>query len=97
MSADEAPSMLHGHVQFVKGAVSEALGYETGAQTKAEGVDEMKAAKSDEPPAPGSVLGSVENASGKLFGCEGMEEEGIKRKELASGAAGDASAAGRQV
>ncbi|KAK4704061.1 hypothetical protein P7C70_g2146, partial [Phenoliferia sp. Uapishka_3] len=89
MSTEEAaPSMINGHVQLVKGAISEALGYETGADTKAAGIAEMKAASSDEPPQPGSLLGSVESYAGKLTGCEGMEEEGKTRKELAGGATG---------
>lgn len=59
------------------------LGYESGEQTKAEAVQEMKDAKaqsdSQSPPAKSTVLGTIENAAGKLTGCEGMVEEGHQR------------------
>ena len=61
--------------------MSSALGYETGDQTKADAVQEMKDAKaqSDGQPTQSTVLGTVENAVGKVTGCEGMEAEGQQR------------------
>lgn len=58
------------------------MGYESGEQTKSEAVKEMKDAQaqsSDGPPAKSRVLGVVENAAGKVTGCEGMEAEGQQR------------------
>jgi len=58
------------------------LGYESGSQTKADAVQEMKDAKAQsegQPPTQSSVLGTVENAAGKVTGCEGMAEEGQQR------------------
>ncbi|KIY03729.1 uncharacterized protein Z520_00420 [Fonsecaea multimorphosa CBS 102226] len=87
MSSDQQPSsesqasMLGGHVKYVQGAISSAVGYESGQQTKAEAVQEMKDAKtqSEGQPAQSSLLGTVENAAGKVTGCEGMVDEGKKR------------------
>ncbi|EXJ84505.1 hypothetical protein A1O3_05174 [Capronia epimyces CBS 606.96] len=81
--SDSQPSMLGGHVKYVQGAVSSALGYESGQQTKDAAVHEMKDAKaqSDDqsPPTQSTVLGSIENAVGKVTGCEGLVEEGQQR------------------
>ena len=67
--------------QYVQGAVSSALGYETGEQTKADAVQEMKDAKaqSDGQPTQSSILGTFENMAGKVTRCEGMVEEGQQR------------------
>ena len=67
--------------QYVQGAVSSALGYESGQQTKAEAVQQMKDANAQPSGAPtqSSILGTVENAAGKVTGCEGMEKEGQER------------------
>ncbi|EXJ55671.1 hypothetical protein A1O7_08600 [Cladophialophora yegresii CBS 114405] len=80
-SSDSQPSMIGGHAKYVQGVVSSTLGYESGEQTKAEAVQEMKDAKahSEGQPAQSSILGTVENAAGKLTGCEGMEQEGQQR------------------
>ncbi|OAP63107.1 hypothetical protein AYL99_02334 [Fonsecaea erecta] len=86
-SSESQPSMLGGHVKastYVQGAVSSAVGYESGAQTKAEAVQEMKDAKaqsdsSQGQPTQSSLLGTVENAAGKVTGCEGMVDDGMKR------------------
>jgi len=80
--------MLSGHVKYVQGAVSSALGYESGSQTKSEAVQEMKDAKAQsdsQPPTQSSILGSVEKTAGSLTGCEGMVEEG-KARAPATGA-----------
>ncbi|KAJ9602950.1 hypothetical protein H2200_012730 [Cladophialophora chaetospira] len=85
MSTDQSSngqaSMVGGHVKYVQGAVSSALGYETGEQTKADAVQEMKDAKaqSDGQPAQSSILGNIESAAGKVTGCEGMAAEGQQR------------------
>jgi len=73
--------MVGGHVKYVQGVVSSALGYETGNQTKADAVQEMKDAKaqSNSQPAQSSILGTVENTIGKVTGCDGMVEEGQQR------------------
>ena len=62
--------------------MSSALGYETGAQTKEDGLQEMRDAKQADTSAPtqSGVLGTVENLAGKVTGCEGMEKEGEARK-----------------
>lgn len=69
-------------LQYVQGAVSSALGYETGNQTKADAVQEMKDAKAQsaaQPPTQNSILGSVEKTAGSVTGCEGMVDEGKAR------------------
>jgi len=81
-SSDAQPSMVGAHVKYVQGAVSSALGYESGNQTKADAVQEMKDAKAQsdsQPPTQSTILGSVENAAGSAFGCEGMVDEGKQR------------------
>jgi len=80
-SSDGQASMVGAHAKYVQGAVSSALGYETGEQTKADAVQEMKNAKaqSDGQPTQSSILGTVENTAGKLTGCDGMVEEGQQR------------------
>ncbi|KIW33805.1 uncharacterized protein PV07_00626 [Cladophialophora immunda] len=83
-SSESQASMLGGHVKYVQGAISSAVGYESGAQTKAEAMQEMKDAKAQSDstqgqPAQSSVLGVVENAAGRVTGCEGMVDEGNKR------------------
>jgi hypothetical protein len=68
--------------QYVQGAVSSALGYESGNQTKEAAVQEMRDAKEqsdNSQPTQSSILGTVENLAGKATGCEGMVEEGGKR------------------
>ncbi|KAJ9501300.1 hypothetical protein H2202_003094 [Exophiala xenobiotica] len=88
MSADQSsdsqsqPSMLGAHAKYVQGAVSSALGYESGEQTKEAAVQEMRDAKaqsSDQQPAQSTILGSVEKTAGQVTGCEGMIEEGQER------------------
>lgn len=41
-------------------------------------------AQSD-PPTQSTVLGTIENAAGKLTGCEGMVDEGKSRKATGPG------------
>jgi len=86
--------MLGGHVKYVQGAVSSALGYESGQQTKADAVQEMKDANSQsQPQSPGpdaaptqsSVLGTVEKTAGQVTGCEGMVQEGQQRMPAKAG------------
>lgn len=79
--------MIAGHAKYVQGAVSSALGYETGEQTKKEAVEEMRDARDQkDAPTQSTLLGSIENAAGNLTGCEGMQNEGESRK--ASGISG---------
>ncbi|KAI1624918.1 hypothetical protein EDD37DRAFT_665038 [Exophiala viscosa] len=80
-SSESQASMLGGHAKYVQGAISSALGYETGEQTKSEAVQEMKDAKaqSSGEPAQSSILGTVEKTAGSLTGCEGMVDEGQQR------------------
>merc|ERR1712230_250585 len=75
------PSMLGGHAKYVQGAVSSALGYESGQQTKEAAVQEMRDAKaqSSDQPTQSTLLGSVEKTAGQVTGCEGMVEEGQER------------------
>lgn len=75
--------MVGAHAKYVQGAVSDALGYETGKDTKNEAVQEMRNAKAQSdngPPAKSNLLGSIESAAGSAAGCEGMVEEGKERK-----------------
>lgn len=69
-------------LQYVQGAISDALGYETGKETKEQAVQEMKDARqqSNGQPAQSGVLGTVESAAGRAAGCEGMVQEGEARK-----------------
>jgi len=84
MSSEDqnAPSMLSGHAKYAQGAISSALGYETGAATKESGLQEMRDAKQADTSAPtqSGLLGTAENLAGKATGCEGMEKEGETRK-----------------
>ncbi|KAL6244028.1 hypothetical protein RBB50_008897 [Rhinocladiella similis] len=85
------PSMLGGHAKYVQGAVSSALGYESGQQTKDAAVQEMRDAKesqsssSSDPqqqqqqPTQSTILGTVEKTVGQVTGCEGMVEDGKDR------------------
>lgn len=85
----QQPSMIGAHLNYVKGAASSALGYESGEQTKQQAVEEMREAnKQGGPPTQSTVLGSVESAAGNLTGCEGMQNEGESRKGPGSGEAG---------
>lgn len=40
---------------------------------------DAKAQSDAQPPSQSTILGTVENAAGKVTGCEGMEEEGQQR------------------
>lgn len=69
-------------LQYVGGAISSTLGYESGEQTKAAAIQEMKDAKAqsdNQQPMQSSILGSVESTAGKAAGCEGMVAEGNAR------------------
>jgi len=80
--------MLGGHVKYVQGAVSSALGYESGQQAKSDAVQEMKdaqASSSPDAPTQSSVLGTVEKAAGQVTGCDGMVGEGQKRMPTKAG------------
>ena len=80
--------MIGGHLNYVKGAVSSALGYETGEQTKKDAVQEMREAnKQSDAPTQSGILGSIEQTAGNLTGCEGMQNEG-KSRAVNSGEAG---------
>ena len=64
-------------------SIQETLGYESGTSDKEAAVEEMRAAKEasgDAEPAKSGVLGNLEGKAGQLTGCEGMVEEGEKRK-----------------
>lgn len=70
----------------MQGAVSSALGYESGQQTKLAAVQEMKEANSgDSPrrpadaPTQSSILGTVEKTIGQVTGCDGLVEDGQRR------------------
>lgn len=79
--------MIGAHAKYAQGAVSSALGYETGEQTKKEAVEEMRDARDQKDvPTQNTLLGKIENAAGNLTGCEGMQDEGASRQ--ASGVSG---------
>ena len=85
-NGSEQPSMIGSHVKYAQGAVSSALGYETGEQTKQEAVQEMREAKNNsDTPTQSSILGTVEKAAGDLTGCEGMQDEGKSRQAKGPG------------
>lgn len=77
--------MIAGHAKYVQGAAASALGYESGEATKSAAVEEMRSARdqsgnSQQQPAQGGVLGTVEQKLGEVTGCEGMKEEGKERQ-----------------
>lgn len=41
--------------------------------------------QSEGQPAQSNILGSIENAAGRLTGCEGMENEGKSRQTTGTG------------
>lgn len=83
-NTNDNPGLIAGHAKYVQGAVSSALGYESGEATKSAAVDEMKRASeqnSSQQPAQSNILGTVEQKAGELAGCEGMVEEGKDRQQ----------------
>ncbi|KIW12015.1 hypothetical protein PV08_09289 [Exophiala spinifera] len=87
-SSQSQASLLGGHAKYVQGAVSSALGYESGQQTKDAAVEEMREAtkktnsagqQPGAPAAQSTVLGTVEKTAGQVTGCEGMVEDGKDR------------------
>ncbi|KAK5938505.1 hypothetical protein PMZ80_009476 [Knufia obscura] len=79
---NDQPSMVGGHLNYIKGAAASALGYESGEQTKQAAVEQMREAnkQSEGAPAQSNVLGGIEKAAGNLTGCEGMQNEGQSRQ-----------------
>ncbi|KAK5134454.1 hypothetical protein LTR08_006501 [Meristemomyces frigidus] len=86
--SSEQPSLIGGHVQYVKGAAESVIGSVTGAQAwnssakadKTAGIDAMKQASANRDPQQ-SGFGKVEEMAGKMTGCEGMEKEGGQSKQ----------------
>jgi uncharacterized protein YjbJ (UPF0337 family) len=86
------PSMLAGHVQYVKGAAEEVIGNVTGSEDwKRSGHDdkeaalaEMRAANQGGPKDAGVVPGKVESTLGKAIGCDGMVENGEAKQRMRS-------------
>ncbi|KAJ9626518.1 hypothetical protein H2203_004151 [Taxawa tesnikishii (nom. ined.)] len=82
-SNDQNPSLVGGHVQYVKGAAEGVIGSVTGNQEwansgssdKQAGIDAMKAASANRDPARDGY-GKAEEVAGRMTGCEGMEQEG---------------------
>ncbi|KAF2157752.1 hypothetical protein K461DRAFT_317799 [Myriangium duriaei CBS 260.36] len=81
------PSLIGGHVQYVKGAAESLIGNVTGAASwtdsattdKEQGVAAMKAA-GQQREANQQGYGKVEEVAGKVTGCEGMVREGQESK-----------------
>lgn len=75
------------HPQSTIGALTGAQAWATsGEQDKNQAIDAMKAAgeKRESGNAPGEgqgIVGGVEEAAGKLVGCEGMKREGAEGKK----------------
>ncbi|GAM86482.1 hypothetical protein ANO11243_044960 [Dothideomycetidae sp. 11243] len=88
-SSNDNPSLIGGHVQYVKGAAEDLVGRATGATAwtdsaktdKEQGVAAMKAAGEQRQAAGGQGYGKVEEVAGKVTGCEGMVKEGQESKE----------------
>ncbi|KND90238.1 hypothetical protein TOPH_05250 [Tolypocladium ophioglossoides CBS 100239] len=82
----QQPSLMGGHVQYVRGAAESAIGSVTGShawkssgeQDKAAGMATMQKAGEQRDPAQG--YGRVEEMAGKVTGCEGMQKEGAASK-----------------
>ncbi|KAI2626573.1 hypothetical protein GGR54DRAFT_476997 [Hypoxylon sp. NC1633] len=87
---NQQPSLIGGHVEYVKGAAESTIGSVTGSQAwttsgeqaKAHAVDSMKAAGEQRNPSS-QGFGKVEQKLGQVTGCEGMVKEGgaSKRSE----------------
>ncbi|KZZ98885.1 CsbD-like protein [Moelleriella libera RCEF 2490] len=83
-SNSEQPSLVQGHVQYVKGIAETTVGNVTGSepwkasgeQDQAAGLSTMKEAGEKRDAAQG--YGKAEELAGKLTGCEGMKEEGAQ-------------------
>ncbi|KAH7310561.1 hypothetical protein B0I35DRAFT_481864 [Stachybotrys elegans] len=81
------PSLVGGHVQYVKGATEATIGNLTGSQPwkasgeqdKAAGLDTLKKAGEQRDPSQG--YGKIEEMAGKATGCEGMRVEGARSKQ----------------
>ncbi|CAI6253384.1 unnamed protein product [Periconia digitata] len=86
-SNQNAPGLVSGHAQYVKGAAEETIGSVTGseawkssgAQDKSQAVDAMKSAGQNRDPNT-QGFGGIEQKAGSLVGCEGMEKEGAASK-----------------
>ncbi|ELR24013.1 uncharacterized protein ACA1_144040 [Acanthamoeba castellanii str. Neff] len=85
------PSMLSGHVQYVKGAAEEVIGNMTGSEDwKRSGLADKEAARAEMraanegPKDPGLVPGQIESTLGRAVGCEGMIENGEEKQRLRS-------------
>ncbi|EFY88272.1 hypothetical protein MAC_05745 [Metarhizium acridum CQMa 102] len=80
----QQPSLVQGHVKYVKGVAEAAVGDMTGShpwkssgeQDKAAGMSAMKEAGEKRDASQG--YGKPEELVGKLTGCEGMKKEGSK-------------------
>lgn len=87
--------MIGAHARYAQGAVSSALGYESGEQTKKEAIEEMRDARDQQDvPSQNTLLGKVENAAGNLTGCEGMQNEGKSRQATGVSGGEEASRTG---
>ncbi|KAI9817250.1 MAG: hypothetical protein M1827_001363 [Pycnora praestabilis] len=81
-SDEQQPSMINGHVQYAKGAISSMLGTSGAESTKQAGIEEMRAARAANPENQtegNTYVGKVENLAGSAVGCEGMKDEGAKK------------------
>ncbi|KAK4507218.1 hypothetical protein PRZ48_000953 [Zasmidium cellare] len=86
-NAENHPSLVGGHGQYIKGQAEATIGSVTGSQDwkssgeqdKQAGIDAMKAASANRDPQQ-SGLGKAEELAGKAVGCEGMEKEGEASK-----------------
>ncbi|KAI9148133.1 hypothetical protein HJFPF1_11957 [Paramyrothecium foliicola] len=78
------PSLIDGHVQYVKGAAESTIGNLSGSQAwKASGEQDMAAAKdimqkAGEQRDASQGYGKVEELAGKATGCGGMQKEGAE-------------------
>ncbi|KAG5943226.1 hypothetical protein E4U59_000529 [Claviceps monticola] len=84
-SNPQEPSLLQGHVQYVKGVAEATIGDVTGSnpwkssgeQDKAAGISAMKEA-GEKRDASTQGYGKAEELAGKFAGCEGMKQEGAE-------------------
>ncbi|TIC99897.1 hypothetical protein CH35J_006381 [Colletotrichum higginsianum] len=84
----QQPGLVAGHAEYVKGVAEAAIGNVTGShawtssgeQDKAHAASALKAASQQRDPST-QGYGKVEEVAGKVFGCDGMKQEGAASKQ----------------
>lgn len=88
-SSNSGPSMLGGHVHYVKGVAEEAIGKLTGSEEwKRSGIQDKEAAMAEMraadhgPDKDSMVPGKLESTLGRAVGCDGMIEHGEEKQRM---------------